>query len=89
MPDGEHTVADPEILMHAMEMREALADATSRAEVEAVAVQARGEANTVIEQLAAAFAANNLPAAERLALRLRYLEKFADEARDKRVRASA
>jgi molecular chaperone HscB len=89
MPDGEHTVADPEILMHAMEMREALAEAVTRAEVEAVAAQARAEATGVVAELSAVFAANDLPAAERLALRLRYLKKFADEAREKRVRASA
>jgi molecular chaperone HscB len=89
MPDGEHTVADPEILMHAMEMREALAEAATRAEVDAVAAEARAEANDVVQQLGAAFAVNELSVAERLALRLRYLEKFSDEARDKRVRASA
>lgn len=89
MPDGEHTVADPEILMHAMEMREALAEASTRAEIEAVAAAARTEANAVVQQLSAAFATDDLAAAERLALRLRYLEKFSDEAREKRVRARA
>ena len=88
MPNGAQTVADPEILMHAMEMREALSDATTRAEVEAVAARARAEAAEVVHELSAAFAANDLSAAERLALRLRYLEKFAEEARDRRVRAA-
>lgn len=89
MPDGEHTVADPEILMHAMEMREALAEASTRAEIEAVAAGARTEAAGIVQELSAAFAANDLAVAERLALRLRYLEKFSGEARERRVRASA
>lgn len=86
---GEETVDDPEVLMRAMEMREALAEAETRASVEAIAAEARKEAEEVTRALAAAFARDDLAAAGRLTLRLKYLDKFLDDARERRGRVAA
>ena len=86
---GEETVRDPEILMRAMEMREALARTGSRPEVDAVLRSARDEAAQCAAELGRAFAAADLPGARRLTLRLTYLQKFIDDARERRVRMAA
>ena len=86
---GEETVDDPEVLMRAMEMRESLAEAETRAAVEAIAADARREADEVMRDLSAAFASNSLGAAGRLTLRLKYLDKFLDDARERRGRVAA
>ena len=84
----EETVDDPEILLRALEMREELQDASTRAEAEVVEARARVEANECTRQLAAAFAVSDLDAAGRLTLRLKYLDKFAEDACEKRVRTA-
>ncbi len=81
---GHETVDDQEILVHAMEMREALAEATTPAAADAVVADARGQAERVTKDLGVAFAANDLVAATRLTLRLKYLDKFVEDARERR-----
>ncbi len=78
---------DPDVLMEAMESREALAEAETEAEIAALAARARDSQKQCLDALAAAFRANDLDAAARLAVRLKYLATFADEARG-RARAA-
>ena len=73
--------ADPDVLMEAMESREALAEAETEAEITALAEQARERHERCLDALAAAFRADDMDAAAGLAVRLKYLAKFADEAR--------
>ncbi len=89
-PDGDsHTVSDPALLIEAMEAREALAEADSAAAVEGLAAANRAAVADCIDGLAAAFGQGDLDAAERVALRLKYRMKFAEEARSRRVRLGA
>jgi molecular chaperone HscB len=81
---GEETVHDEEILVHAMEMREAIAEAGTPAEVDAIVAGARSQAEQVTKELSAAFAAGDLAGAARLTLRLKYLDKFLEDARERR-----
>jgi molecular chaperone HscB len=83
---GEETVDDEEILVQAMEMREALAEAGHQAEVDADLASAVEQAKEVEGELAAALAAHNLDVAGRLTLRLKYLHKFLEDARERRAR---
>jgi molecular chaperone HscB len=73
--------ADPDVLMEAMESREALAEAGTEAEIAALAARARESHARCLGALTAAFRADDMDAAARLATRLKYLAKFADEAR--------
>ncbi len=82
--DGQGTVADPELLMEAMEMREALAEAATAAEAAAVLARAETDVAGCRRALGEAFATADLDRAEKLALRLRYLAKLSDEARQRR-----
>lgn len=82
--DGQGTVADPELLMEAMEMREALAEAATAAEAAAVLARAETDVAGCRRALGEAFATADLDRAEKLALRLRYLDKLSDEARQRR-----
>jgi molecular chaperone HscB len=84
--DGTATVDDPALLMEAMEMREALDEADSPEEVSRLVAQAEADMGTCQEDLAAAFAVDDLDGAGRLTTRLKYLSKLADEARSRRVR---
>jgi molecular chaperone HscB len=82
--DGR-TIDDPALLMEAIEMREALAEARSGAEVEAVVARARRDAESCRAGLAKAFAAGDLDAARKDTLRLTYLDKLGEEARVRRL----
>lgn len=84
--DGAETVNDPELLMEAMEMREQLAEAQDAAAVDALLAQSRQGAAELERRFGEAFAASNLDAAQKLALRLRYARKLIDEARERRQR---
>lgn len=87
--DGAETVKDPELLMEAMELREQLAEAASATAVDALLAQSRDGATSLERQLGRAFAAGDLGAAHKLALRLRYARKLIDEARERRQRLGA
>lgn len=84
--DQSATVTDPDLLMEAMEMREALADADTPDEVAVLAAQAEGEMEQCQADLAGAFAAADLDAAGRLTTRFKYLSKLAEEARSRKIR---
>lgn len=79
------TVADPTLLMEAMEMREALAEARTSPEVDAVVSRARAEADAVHASLSHHFAASDLAAARADTLRLTYLDKLIEDARARRL----
>jgi molecular chaperone HscB len=79
------TIDDPTLLMETLERRETLSEAASLAAVAELAAQAAGEESAALDELASAFAADDLDAATRLLTRLRYLRKFAEEARARRA----
>ena len=81
---GQGTVDDPELLMEAMEMREALAAAATAEEAANVHARAEADVAAARADLASAFASSDLDQVERAALRLRYLDKLAEEARQRR-----
>ena len=81
---GQETVDDEEILVRAMEMREALAAAPTPAAADVLVADARAQMDRATKDLAAAFAANDLASAARLTLGLKYLDKFVDDARERR-----
>lgn len=85
------TVSDPELLMESLERREELSSAESPAEVQNIAARAESDAKNCVTALAAAFAANDLAEAARLATRLKYLGKLGEECRARlaRIRESA
>jgi molecular chaperone HscB len=76
------TIDDPELLMETLERREALSEASS---LESVAALAAAVEETGALAVKSAFAADDLDAATRLPTRLRYLRKFAEEARARRA----
>lgn len=84
LADEGHTIDDPELLMEAMEAREALGEAATPDAVEALAARARASFEAGLSALSAQLAADDLPGARKTVLRLRYLDKFADEARQRR-----
>ena len=86
---GGHTVNDPELLMEAMEMREALDDADNRMTVDAMIKDTRKQARACENDLADAFAKDAFDTAKKLTTRLRYLMKMTEEARAKKSRLAA
>lgn len=82
--DGQGTIADPALLMEAMEMREALAEASTAAEADAVIARGQGDVNETRANIGQAFDAGDLDRATTLATRLRYLDKLVEEARMRR-----
>lgn len=78
--DDGKTIADPELLMEAMEWREALDEAT---DLVALARRIEAETGAVVARLGQAFGANDLDGATREALRLSYLTKLGQELRRK------
>jgi molecular chaperone HscB len=81
----DETVRDPELLMEAMEAREALMDATSIDKVEKLQAKAGADAIAILSDLSKAFASDDLKAANRLTTRLKYLRKYLEETRTRRI----
>ncbi|MEZ5831404.1 MAG: Fe-S protein assembly co-chaperone HscB [Dongiaceae bacterium] len=81
----DETVRDPELLMEAMEAREALMEATSIEKVEKLQAKAGADAIAVLSELSKAFASDDFQAANRLATRLKYLRKYLDETRTRHI----
>ncbi len=81
MPTDGKTIDDPDLLMEAMEAREALHDAETAQAVEALAAQARQDIQCALGSLGSLFLANDGAVIRKTLLRLRYLDKFAEEAR--------
>jgi len=84
LPGDGKTIDDPELLMEAMEAREELHEASSIAEVDALAAKVHDDLKKSLAGLGSLFLANDKPAIRKALLRLRYLDKFAEEARARR-----
>ncbi len=84
--DAAATIADPELLMEAMEMREALAQAEDVAAVEHLAAKADEEVLHCQCEISVAFGRDDLDRAAHMTTRLKYLSKLADEARARKAR---
>ena len=82
---ADKTVNDPALLMEALEKREALAEAESADAIEKLTVDAAGDAIQMLSEISKAFADDDLDAANRAVLRLKYLRKFLEEARIRRA----
>ena len=92
LPGDGKTIDDPELLMEAMDAREELQEASNVAEVDALARFAREDLDKGLADLPRLFLENDKGAIRKALLRLRYLDKFAEEARARRAnieRASA
>src|SRR4051812_5625376 len=84
LPGDGKTIDDPELLMEVMDAREELHEASSIAEVDALARFAREDLQKALDGLSRLFLANDKAAIRKTLLRLRYLDKFADEAKARR-----
>lgn len=85
LPGDGRTIDDPELLMEAMEAREALTEADSAAEVQALERKSRDDRAAAIEALSDLFAKADHAGIRRAILRLAYLDKFVEEARARRL----
>jgi molecular chaperone HscB len=85
LPGDGKTIDDPDLLMEAMETREALHEAASADAVDALAGEAKRQAQKALAELADLFLHENKPAIRKTLLRLRYFDKFAEEARARRM----
>jgi molecular chaperone HscB len=84
LPGDGKTIDDPELLVEVMDAREELHEASSIAEVDALAAFAREDLQKALAGLPSLFLANDKPAIRKALLRLRYLDKFAEEAKARR-----
>ncbi|MBS0224316.1 MAG: Fe-S protein assembly co-chaperone HscB [Proteobacteria bacterium] len=85
LPGDGKTIDDPELLMEAMEVREALHEADEVETVDLLADKARDDMKNALSGLTGLFLRDDKPALRKALLRLRYLDKFAEEARAKRA----
>ncbi|MPZ36058.1 MAG: Fe-S protein assembly co-chaperone HscB [Rhodospirillales bacterium] len=85
LPADGKTIDDPELLMEAMEAREELHEAGSAEAVHALAAKAREDMKNSLARLGSLFLRDDKPAIRKALLRLRYLDKFAEEARARRM----
>lgn len=85
MPADGRTIDDPDLLMEAMEAREELHEASTIGSVDALAGKSRDEMKSALAALPSLFLASDKPAIRKTLLRLRYLDKFAEEARARRI----
>jgi len=85
LPGDGKTIDDPELLMEAMEAREELHEARTIEAVESLAAKVRDDMKKSLDGLGSLFLANDNGAIRKALLRLRYLDKFAEEARARRT----
>ncbi|MDP1839805.1 MAG: Fe-S protein assembly co-chaperone HscB [Reyranella sp.] len=85
LPGDGKTIDDPDLLMEAMEAREALHEAATPEAVDTLAVQARQDMQQALNGLGTLFLRHDNAAIRKALLRLRYLDKFAEEARARRT----
>jgi molecular chaperone HscB len=85
LPGDGKTIDDPDLLMEAMEAREALHEAATPEAVDALAAQARQDMQQALAGLGTLFLRHDKAAIRKALLRLRYLDKFAEEARARRT----
>ena len=88
LAEGCNLVNDPELLMEAMERREALADAETPSDVDAIVRETRADIDECVAGLGAAFRDEDNETAGRLTTRLKYLQKLADETRVRKLQLS-
>jgi molecular chaperone HscB len=85
LPGDGKTIDDPDLLMEAMDAREALHEAGTIQAVDALAAQAREQMQQALAGLGSLFLRDDKPALRKTLLRLRYLDKFAGEAQGRRA----
>ena len=85
LPGDGKTIDDPDLLMEAMEAREELEEAATVQAVDTLASKVRVDVDKALKGLGSLFLANDKPAIRKALLRLRYLDKFAEEARARRT----
>ncbi|MEI7874993.1 MAG: Fe-S protein assembly co-chaperone HscB [Alphaproteobacteria bacterium] len=85
LPGDGKTIDDADLLMEAMEAREALHEAATPEAVDALATQVRQDMQRSLEGLGTLFLRHDKAAIRKALLRLRYLDKFAEEARARRT----
>ena len=85
LPGDGKTIDDPDLLTEVMDAREELHEASSVGEIDALAKFAREDLEKALAGLPRLFLANDKPAIRKVLLRLRYLDKFAEEARARRA----
>jgi molecular chaperone HscB len=88
-PEGCYLVNDLELLTEAIELREALAEAETPADVAGLARRAATDIDRCTTELSAAFAADDFEGAAHLATRLKYFRKLADDCRARRLQLAA
>ncbi len=81
LPEGCNLINDQELLIESMELREALADAETVAEVDALSARAGADIKRCIVQLSTLFDNDDIEGACKLTTRLKYLKKLAEETR--------
>jgi molecular chaperone HscB len=89
LPEGCNLVNDQELLMEAMELREALAEADTPDEVRALAHRAGDDIKECVDEMTKAFEVDDFESACRLSTRLKYLTKLAEETRARRAQIAA
>jgi molecular chaperone HscB len=85
LPGDGKTIDDPDLLMEAMEAREALHEADTVEAIDKLAAAAREDMKTSLGGLGGLFLRDDKPAIRKALLRLRYLDKLAEEARARRA----
>jgi len=85
LPGDGKSIDDPDLLMEAMEAREALHETATAEAVDALATQVREDMQRALAGLGTLFLRHDKAAIRKTLLRLRYLDKFAEEARAKRT----
>lgn len=85
LPGDGKTIDDPDLLMEAMEAREALHEARTIETIDALAAEARDDMKSSLAGLGSLFLRDDKAAIRKTLLRLRYLDKFAEEARARRT----
>lgn len=86
LSEGCNLVNDQELLTESLELREALADAETPDDVDALARRASADVEGCLRALSEVFAADDLEGACRLTTRLKYLRKLVQECRLRRGR---
>lgn len=84
-PAGCNMVNDNALLMEALELREALAEAGTADAVKLLARRSETDIESCLRNLSSAFAEDDLKMASWLTTRLKYLRKFADDCRARRL----
>jgi molecular chaperone HscB len=85
LPGDGKTIDDPDLLMEAMEAREALHEARTVEAIDRLAAAARDDMKTSLAGLGGLFLQDDWPVIRKALLRLRYLDKFTEEARARRT----